>query len=756
MTFYRRWRLAIVAGLSLFAAASQLAGAEPEPTADDLSQYDAIVQPSDRDHWAFRPVRRPEIPTVERSEWVRNPIDAFILAELESAGWLPAAQAEPRALLRRLYLDLIGLPPTPAEQEAFLADPSPDAWQRVVDRLLARPAHGERWARHWLDLARYAESNGFERDAAKPHVWRYRDWVIRSFNEDKPYDQFVLEQLAGDEIPQANADSLVALGFTRLGPWDDEPADPAEDRFDQMDDIASTTSQVFLGLTLGCARCHNHKFEPFSMLDYYRMIAVFNPLQRPQEGRTELDLPAGTQEEHAAIAERDRQLAELSAQAERIRGAFRAEFLEVGGSQLPAAALAALQTSPDRRDETQRDLAGQFEAQFQAELAAALPPEQAAQLAEIDRQQQRLRQDRPDLPRAYFMTEPPGPPPVTHVLLRGKAAQPGPQAPPGVPAVLAIQQPEFPQSPGATSQRRLTLARWIASADNPLTARVMVNRVWQYHFGEGLVRTPSDFGVMGAAPTHPQLLDWLADWFVEQGWSLKALHRLIVTSNAYRMSKAGHAEYGLKDPENLRLWRSPYRRLEVEAIRDSMLSAAGTLNEAMYGPSVYPYVPAAALAGHSDPDKIWPPFDERASARRTVYVFVKRSLIVPMIEVLDFCDTTRTAPQRVVTSVAPQALALFNGDFVNRQAAHLAARLAQEAGPDLPAQIDLAYRLTLCRPASAAEQESLARFIAAETEQVLADASGDESPLSRDAARERARVQACRVILNLNEFVYPD
>ena len=317
----------------------------------------------------------------------------------------------------------------------------------MIDNLLARPAYGERWARHWLDLVRYAESNGYERDAAKPFAWRYRDYVIRAFNADKPFDRFVLEQIAGDELPEDDhtAENLVATGYYRLGPWDDEPADPKQDRYDQLDDLVNTTSEVFLGLTLGCARCHNHKFEPLTMHDYYRMVAIFEPLQRPANGRTERTLPIGTR-------------------------------------------------------------------------------------AQIAAHQNGLEQ-------GYFLHEPSPQAPVSRLLYRGQAATPGPQVGPGVPAVIVASQPKFPATQGAkTSLRRLTLARWLIDPANPLTARVIVNRIWQYHFGVGLVRTSSDFGTMGEPPTHPELLDWLAAWFVEHGWSLKALHRLILASNTYRLS----------------------------------------------------------------------------------------------------------------------------------------------------------------------------------------------------------------------------
>jgi hypothetical protein len=672
-----------------------------KPGASDLARYDSKIKLRDRQHWAFRPVRRPAVPIVRNTAWVRNPIDAFVLARLEARGWKPSPPAEPRALLRRLYLDLIGLPPTPAEQEAFLKNSSQEALDRVAAELLARPAYGERWARHWLDLVRYAETNGYERDGTKPSVWRYRDYVIRAFNADKPYDRFLTEQLAGDELPDASPETLIATGYCRLGPWDDEPADPQEDRFDQLDDMVSTTSLVFLGLTLGCARCHDHKFEALTQLDYYRMVAIFDPLQRPQYGRMELDVPLRTRAE----TERARR------KALTCRLAGLGSLVPAAGPLSPPSALVSLRLSAE------------------------------------------ARQILTDGPHGYFMQESSPNPPPTHLLLRGKATRPGPVAPAGMPAVLVEQQPAFLKPGPSSSFRRLTLARWIARPDNPLTARVMVNRIWQFHFGEGLVPTPSDFGVMGQSPTHPELLDWLADWFVREGWSVKKLHRLIVTSNAYRMSKKWNPEYGAQDPENRLLWRVHYRRLEVEAIRDAMLAVSGQLNAQMFGPSMYPQVPREALLGHSDPTLIWKPFDEKDASRRTVYAFIKRSMVVPMLEVLDLCDTTRSSARRVVTTVAPQALTLFNGDFVNREAEHLANRLEREAGSDPGKQVVRAYRLALCRPPSASERDTLVQFLEREAGRLTRESA---PTLPAGEARHRALQQMCRVLFNLNEFVYAD
>ncbi len=633
-------------------------------------------------HWAFQPISKPPVPAIN-SAWIRNPIDAFVLDKLQQHRMKPAPPAESRALMRRIYLDLTGLPPTLDEQKRpFNAD-------ALVDELLARPSYGERWARHWLDLARFAETNGYERDATKPNAWRYRDYVINAFNNDKPFDRFVLEQLAGDELPDASVETFTALGYYRLGPWDDEPADPLTDRFDQLDDIVSTTSQVFLGLTLGCARCHNHKFEPLSARDYYSMVAIFNGLERPRKGRTELDLPAGTWKEVEAASAIDRRIQDCERRIDEINTPIRKKLVT---SLAP---------------EAQREI--------------------AANQAVIDE----LRRAGPVVQRAYYLNEPHPNAPPTFLLIRGKAGQPGPEVRPAVPEVLG-KQPNFPV-PGHTSLRRLTLAQWLVSPENTLTARVIVNRVWQHHFGEGLVRTPSDFGVMGDKPTHPELLDWLTTWFVDNGWSIKKLHRLILASNTYRMSKQWNPTYGAQDPEDRLLWRVPYQRLEVEAIRDSALAASGQLNPKMLGPSMYPHIPPAAMEGSSDPDKIWKESDEREASRRTIYAFIKRSMVVPMLEVLDLCDSSRTSAKRQNTSVATQALTLFNGDFVNRQSQHFAERLRKEAGSDQAKQIDLAYRLALARPPKPAETAAMLEFLKRE-------------PLE----------QMCRVIFNLNEFAYAD
>ena len=699
-------------------------------------------------HWSFQPIINPRVPEVKNDGWVKTPIDSFISAKLEAKGWKPAAPAKPYQLLRRIYLDLIGIPPTIIEQTAFLKHPSEESYETLVNDLLSRPAYAERWARHWLDLVRYAETNGYERDSTKPNAWKYRDYVIRSFYKDKPFDRFVLEQLAGDELVDSSAETLLATGFFRLGPWDDEPANPLTDRFDQLDDIVSTTSQVFLGLTLGCARCHDHKFDPLTLKDYYSMVAIFNGLERPRSGRVEMDLPVGSPEQLDKYRTISKKIEQIKKNLLQLKNRLQKTHLQSGRSHLPTAVIRAFLTEniTGRRD----PLALSFKEQLEKEVSANLLDTSRLKIKDMELKIKDFESARGQLPRGYFMHEPKSNPAPTHMLIHGRATNPGLEVFPAVPAVLVKSKIQF-ESRSKTSGRRLALARWLTHSSNPLTARVIVNRVWQKHFGYGLVRSPNNFGVIGEKPTHPRLLDWLAHWFIKQGWSLKKLHHLIVTSQSYQMSRQLNPNYMKKDPENLLLWRLPRVRLEVEAIRDSMLAVSGRLNRKMFGPSMFPQISEGALAGHSDPDTVWQPSIEEERSRRTIYVFLKRSMIVPMLEVLDLCDTTKTAPKRTTTNVAPQALTLFNGEFVNRQARYLASRLENEVGTNWERQIKRAFILALARPPTLHEKEVLLKFLKEESQNQL-----DNSVISFENARLVALREMCRVILNLNEFVYPD
>jgi hypothetical protein len=723
---------------------------------------DASIAKKAARHWAFRPVRAPEVPAGQDTSWVRTPVDAFVLARLQAAGHQPAPPADPRTLLRRVYLDLIGLPPGPDEQKSFLNDHSPDAYEKVVDGLLNRPEYGERWARHWLDVARYAETNGYERDGHKPSAWRYRDYVIDAFNKDKPFDRFVTEQLAGDEMPGSDAETQVATTFLRLGTWDDEPANPRIDRYDQLDDVLGVSATAFLGVTLRCARCHDHKFEPFSQADYYRMLAVFEPLVRPQQGRTELERPIGSEADVAAYEMAQQRYEAEKVEAERKLEACRAPIRErvLAGkdgakpSSLPADAAAAFRVEPAKRTKAQNGLVKKHSAQMDKDVRAAASPDERQRFAKLDREREAIESHRPaDLPRAYIWHEENNKAPATHMLKRGDPEKPLGEVGPALPASLVREQPAAPNPTAHTTGRRLWLSRWIASPENPLTSRVIVNRVWQHHFGRGIVATTNDFGLMGDAPSHPELLDWLAARFVTDGWRLKPLHRLLVLSSAYRVSSAlGTApDASGGDPRLALFGRRMQIRLEAEAVRDGTLAVAGRLNPQRGGPSVYPPLPRAVLDGQSRPGEGWGRSDPKEAARRSIYVYSKRAIALPELELLDTPDTTSPCEQRPVSTTAPQALTFLNGTFTHEHSAHFADRLCREAGKDAGDRVRLAFALALCRPPRPEELSLALDFLKKEERQIAAEAANKPD---QDAAR-RALAEFCLVLLNANEFVYP-
>jgi cytochrome c553 len=672
------------------------------------------ITDKDRQHWAFRPIKRSPLPKVKNAGWVANPIDAFILAGLESKGLEPNPPASKRELLRRVHYDLTGLPPTPQEVEAFLANDSPRAYEEMVDKLLVSPHFGEKWARHWLDLVRYAETNSYERDNPKPHVWRYRDYVIRSFNEDKPYDRFIREQIAGDELPDRNADSLIATGYYRLGVWDDEPTDAELARYEGLDDLVATTSQVFLGLTVDCARCHDHKIDPIPQKDYYRLLSFFQNINHFRNGGPTDEVVIGTSPDGEKIM-KDR--------------SDRRKVLEERQEALQQQLGAARMKNP--RDE---------------DLKRLLSKEHYAEYLANRKELDQLRKMPVPRELALGVTETGSKAKDTHVLFRGNPAVPGPLVQPGFIQVLTGEEPKIPPpAPGAkTTGRRTALANWLTSPDNQLTPRVMANRLWQYHFGRGIVRSPSDFGFQGIRPTHPELLDWLASEFIAQGWHMRPIHRLILTSNAYKMSSKGNAKALAQDPSNDHLWRFDMRRLTAEEIRDSILSISGSLNLKMYGPSVYPEIPREVLAGQSVPGRGWKkkstPEDQN---RRSIYVHVKRSLLYPILEIFDLAEADRSTAVRFSSTQPTQALAMLNSDFINKQAAAFAHRLKQEAPADLERQVRLALYLATSRQPEEKEIRRGAQLV-----QALQTNDG----LSADTALQTF----CLMVLNLNEFVYLD
>jgi mono/diheme cytochrome c family protein len=678
-----------------------------------------------KEHWAFRPVTRPAVPTVEHAGHgeTQNPIDAFVTAGLARRG-LPQPQPAPKAaLLRRATYSVTGLPPTEAEMRDFLADDSPGAWERVVDRLLASPHYGEHWARHWLDLVRYADTNSFERDGNKPHAWRYRDYVIRAFNDDKPYDRFLVEQVAGDELPDPSADALVATGWYRLGVWDDEPADRLQARYDWLDDLVSTAGQTFLGLTLNCARCHDHKIDPLPQRDYYALLAFFEnvtPMGERHINPAFIERPLPAEGGSVAAArDHEEELARRRAEARSNITAIEQRIKEHGEQALD-------------------DLARQDLANWKRLLA------------DIDAQSG-------SLPRGLVVTEHGTKAPETFVFFRGNPhaeKTPDQRVEPGFPQILQAAAPEIVPVPAANSTgRRTALARWLASPENPLTARVMVNRIWQYHFGRGIVRSSSNFGLMGDAPTHPELLDWLASEFVAGGWKLKPLHKLILMSETYRAASAGDEAAAARDPLNDAFWRFDPRRLSAEELRDSIHVASGAFNPKMFGPGVFPDIPAEVKAGQSKPGDGWGTSPPEEQARRSVYIHVKRSLLTPLLADLDLADTDTPCPVRFTTTQPTQALGMMNGSFLQAQAKAFAVRARREAlaTPEQPGPADAdtakivrrALEIALVRAATDAE---VARGVA------LVDRLEDVDGVSPSRALELY----CLMVLNTNEFAYLD
>jgi hypothetical protein len=679
--------------------------------------------------WSYQPVHRPVVPRVKETAWVKNPVDNFILAKLEGAKLPHAARASKEVLLRRAYYDLIGLPPTPEEVDAFVADSSPDAYEKVVDHLLSLPQYGEKWGRHWLDVVRFAETNSFERDGIKPNAWKYRDYVIQSLNKDKPFDQFVREQIAGDEFAHATPESIIATGFYRLGAWDDEPSDREQARFDELDDIVTTVGQGFLGMTMNCCRCHDHKIDPIPQKDYYSLVAFFHNLTPYSNGPGVLtDLIPDNQrkayeEEKQSLARRKQDL------HKRI-----AAFEEPALKSLTPKEKAKLDNHDARR------------ALLDAKILAATNADELRRYHDLQAQLKELDARKPsDYPQALSAKEI-GPDPVpTFVLKRGNASSPGERVTAAFPEVLNPPKVVLPpRKPGQkTTGLRTQLANWLVSPQNPLVARVIVNRLWEHHFGRGIVRSPNDFGFGGDKPTHPELLDYLASELVARGWHLKSIHKLIMMSNAYQMASTGNAAALAKDPQNDLFWRFDMRRLTAEEFRDSLLAVTGKLNLKMGGPGIYPQIPATILAGQSRPGEGWEKSSPEEASRRSVYIHVKRSLVVPIISAFDGPDTDFSCPARFTTTQATQSLMLLNSDMINDEAKAFAERLKKQGRASPEARVRLALRLALCRTPNDEEIERGVSFL-----QTL--------KTKYNVTDDLALQQFALLVLNLNEFVYLD
>jgi hypothetical protein len=840
-----------------------------------------------RSFWSHTAVAKPEIPKVSDPAWQKHPIDALIYARLEQQGLKPNSMASKETLIRRAYYNLTGLPPTPEAVATFVNDSSPDAWPKLIDELLESPRYGEHWARHWLDIVRYAESNGFERDSTKEHIWRYRDYVIDAFNSDKPYDQFIKEQLAGDELDNPTPEALIATGYHRLMQWDDEPADRPQHVYDVLDDNVRVTSEGMLAMTLGCARCHDHKGDPISQKDYYNFVAFFNGVTQMDKQNViqPVDLPANPNVIAQRQQARNDELKRLSGTIEKLQSQIREQFIArqpdlktqlsskaevvlvsdsggpgqiwrytterpgddwfnvgfrpsagwksgkvgigrgdggdngnasigteldfdtlwmqttfsltevpsslqlfvnssgtvevylngqpiqllTGGGEahtlipLDSEALTALQTGRNvvsvhvthsgegnaYIDLGLREIRGESVLAQLIESRGEELPDQGL-LRRLANNQERLKHlvSEPIFKEILAMTvqERGTDAGELFVHIRGSVHAPGDKVSPGVPQIIdegKVVDIPTPPDGAKTSGRRRILAEWIADPDNRRTSRVMVNRLWQHHFGRAICPTPSDFGYLGELPTHPELIDWLARSFTDNDWKIKDMHRLLMSSLTYQMASSGNALALQKDPANQLFWRFPMRRLTAEEIRDSMIAVTGKMNTKLGGKSFFPVLDKEVLATSSTKSGKWASSPADELERRSIYIHIKRSLKPPELESFDFADTDGPCAARFVTTVPTQALAMLNSRHVNDQAKKLAERLRSEEQGSLQNKVTRALELTLTRKVDGAE---VARGM-----QLINDLQKDYSLTAEDAFE-----RFCLVALNLNEFVYLD
>jgi hypothetical protein len=744
------WRAcltAILAGLTVgFLTLPARAGKPAPPDSDPSSSA------------FFLPPHRPAVPVAHDARWVVNPIDAFILARLESESLTPSPRADKLRLLRRVTFDLTGLPPTVAEQEAFLADSSADAYRKVVDRLLDSPRYGERWAQHWLDLVRYAETDGFKADDLRPTAHLYRDYVIRAFNSDLPYDRFIRQQIAGDEMEPDNPEALVATGFLRLWPDEYNAANLEQRRQEILDDVTDVTGQVFLGLTFGCARCHDHKYDPILQTDYFRLQAFFAPMQ-PRD-----DAPAATAAQRndyqRRLAAWEAASRDLRAEMEALTAAKRQEQRKYALGKFRPEIQQAVLSADEKRTPYQRQIALIAEKQLRVpNVSTRLPADKKRRYQELERKLADVRPARPEpLPEAMAVRDIGLESPPTHLLAGGDWRKPRELLPPGFPQFLDESTPDIHPDPARKSTgRRSALAHWLTKKDNPLTARVLVNRLWQHHFGAGIVGTSSDFGVMGDAATHPELLDWLAVDFVEHGWSLKHMHRLMVMSATYCQDSrvdprsAAHRHALEVDRENHLLWHARRRRLEGEAVRDAMLALTGELHLRMFGRSAHPKLPANISKYAWTPD----PRSEDQN-RRSIYVFAKRNMRYPLFDAFDLPDMHNSCARRLTTTTAPQALLLLNGDFAHERSRGLAVGLRERFGAEDAALVHRAYRLAWGRQPAEEEVRLALRFLSTQTEALLSRESSSGEHPDRSSAHSAALADFCHALLNTNEFLFVD
>ncbi len=766
------------------------------------SESSSSITEADRQFWSFQPARRPPVPATEKTESVRTPIDAFILAKLEAHGRVFAPEADKITLLRRATLDLIGLPPSPQEIDAFLTDSGPDTYERLIDRLLASPHYGERWGRHWLDVAGYSDSRGIlVGEVPRPTHYLYRDYVIRAFNDDKPYDRFLQEQIAGDELvdfhsvarstidlPSEVADAVIATGFLRNAADASRPdfvniKHSPMYYFDTLNDSIAILSSATLGLTLHCAKCHDHKYDPVPQEDFYRIQAVFKSGYRPDQWLAEENryVEWATEVEKQRAGEHNKRVQvvidRLRGEVESLRKQFAEKLFAERLANLPEQirddVKLAFSTEDKSRSEVQKYLVTKFQKDLQPprEELAKVYPDFKTKADGFDASIRTEEAKKKTFTRIRALYDMSGEP-KTNLMKRGDWRSPGPEVSPGVISVLNTPQP-FQWSPpvpdAPSSGRRLAFARWLTQPEHPLTARVMVNRVWHHHFGTGLVATPDDFGRRGSPPSHPELLDWLATEFVARGWSVKAVHRIIMTSSTYRQGgkAVGSRQLGVGNRDGeANSWNSqpptaysllpsfPFRRLEAEVIRDSILAASGSLNRRQFGP-------ATALVTRPDGEVVTA--DGPDGWRRSIYLFVGRKVPLTMLNLFDQPMISVNCTRRDTSTLASQALDLLNSDFMIRQADLFAERLLRDAAPvrfgqsdwDATAAVRHAFLCAFSRPPAAAEEHDAIAFLTDQATRHLA--AGDNSLPPAEAivkAQRRALADLCQMLMSANEFVY--
>lgn len=760
-------RMAYLAVSATFAVATAVAASEPSATTTAPAK-------TVKTWWAYEPVKTVETPAVKQEKWVRTPVDAFVLAQLEQKNLKPSPDADRTTFIRRATLDTLGLIPTPQEVDAFVKDRSPDAYEKLVDRLLSSPQYGERQARRWLDLARYADSAGFQGDQTRPNMWRYRDYVIDAFNQDKPYDRFVKEQIAGDELPDAGQAGLVATGFLRGYPDNANSRDLVQKKYQHTTDMTDTVGEVFLAQTVACARCHNHKADRISQKEYFQLQAFFantNTVDEVPAEKTQQEIDF--EKAQAAYKEATR---DIKAKQKAIIDKVRKEAELYNYERYAKTTQTSL-----RKDEGQWDavdrwvhnrygdyLSDNVLSSYLEDNSAESAPHYHKEYRELYAEYQRLQ----DELKKFDALKPTGSvtisamselghtdAPPTYVFAGGDNEHPLDEVQPGFPAAISTEQPAI-ASTANSSGRRTALANWIASPSNPLTARVFVNRVWDQYFGRGIVSTVSDFGRAGQRPTHSQLLDYLANDFVSHGWSVKALHKQILLSSTYRQSSAFREEVFAADPENKLLGVFPRRRLEAEQIRDSLLVAAGELESKVGGPAVFPPVPSNLNAGD-----LWRVTeDPHAQNRRSIYIFTRRSVPYPLLQPFDMASAQQAHSKRDVTTTPLQALTLFNSDVVFGWSKALAGRVIDEAGNNESAQLDQLYRILFSRTPDKDEKAALRAFLDEETNVVrskaadgklaLAVPTGLRDPSAIDPVRAAAFVDLVHAVANSNEFTY--